>query len=116
MSLAEASLGLPVGGSVHRHTRSCRRARGRQGRFAPLKRWPEGGPSLTATARAGMSRVQVGTEGWCRSNKRIGFPDIAPVPVKHHERLRWNSPHNSSTVQLKERADSLRAEAGTEQR
>src|SRR5437868_12404225 len=71
MSLAEASLGLPVGGSVHRHTRSCRRARGRQGRFAPLKRWPEGGPSLTAAARAGMSRVQVGTEGWCRSNKRI---------------------------------------------
>jgi len=25
-----------VGGSVPRHTRSCRRARGRQGRFAPL--------------------------------------------------------------------------------
>jgi len=36
MALAEASVGLPVGGSVPRHTRSCRRARGRQGRFAPL--------------------------------------------------------------------------------
>jgi len=32
---------------------SCRRARGRQGRFAPLARWPEDGPSLTAAARAG---------------------------------------------------------------
>jgi Aldehyde dehydrogenase family len=51
---------------------SCRRARSRQGRFAPLTRWPEGGPSLTAAARAGKSRVQVGAEGWCRSNKRIG--------------------------------------------
>jgi len=46
-----------VGGSVPRHARSCRRARGRQGRFAPLKRWPEGGPSWTAAARASISRV-----------------------------------------------------------
>jgi len=46
-----------VGGSVPRDARSCRRARGRQGRFAPLKRWPEGGPSWTAAARASISRV-----------------------------------------------------------
>ena len=51
---------------------SCRRARGRQGRCAPLTRWPEDGPSLTATVRAGTRRVQVGAEGWCRSNKRMG--------------------------------------------
>src|SRR5262245_40821621 len=33
---------------------------------------PKGGPSLTAAARAGISSVQVGTEGWGRSNKRMG--------------------------------------------
>jgi hypothetical protein len=27
--------------------------------------------------RAGMRRVQVGAEGWCRSNKRMGLPDTA---------------------------------------
>ena len=38
-----------------RHDRACRRACGRQGRFAPLSRWPEDGPSLTAAARDGTS-------------------------------------------------------------
>src|SRR5437879_5419331 len=59
-------------GSVPRRDRACRRARGRQGRCAPLKRWPEGGPSLTAAARGGTGFAQVGTEGWCRSNRRMG--------------------------------------------
>src|SRR5579864_533327 len=36
-----------------RRGRACRRARGRQGRFAPLKRWPEDGPSLTTAVRDG---------------------------------------------------------------
>ena len=57
--------------------RACRRARGRQGRFAPLKRWPEDGPSLTAAAHDGTDCAQVGTEGWCRSNKRMGLPNTA---------------------------------------
>ena len=55
-----------------RRDRACRRARGRQGRCAPLTRWPEDGPSLTATVRAGTRRVRVGAEGWCRSNQRMG--------------------------------------------
>ncbi len=42
-----------------------------QGRCAPLTRWPEAGPSLTAAARAGTGRAQVGTEGWRRSNRRM---------------------------------------------
>jgi len=54
---------------------ACRRARGRQGRFAPLARWPEDGPSLTAAVRDGTGCAQVGTEGWCRSNKRMGLAD-----------------------------------------
>src|SRR5262249_19679181 len=41
------------------------------GRFAPLARWPEDGPSLTAAVRGGAGYAQVGTEGWCRSNKRM---------------------------------------------
>src|SRR5712691_1299750 len=57
--------------------RACRRARGRQGRCAPLKRWPEDGPSLTAAARDGTDCAQVGTEGWRRSNKRMGLPNTA---------------------------------------
>jgi len=48
-----------------------------KGRCAPLKRWPEDGPSLTAAARDGTDCAQVGTEGWCRSNKRMGPPNIA---------------------------------------
>src|SRR5260221_325601 len=60
-----------------RRDRACRRARGRQGRFAPLARWPEDGPSLTAAVRDGTGCAQVGTEGWCRSNKRMGLPDAA---------------------------------------
>ena len=39
---------------------------------ASLKRWPEDGPSLTAAVRGGAGYAQVGTEGWCRSNKRMG--------------------------------------------
>src|SRR5258707_14684347 len=54
-----------------RRDRACRRARGRQGRYAPLARWPEDGPSLTAAVRDGTGCVQVGAEGWCRSNKRM---------------------------------------------
>src|SRR5258707_8779367 len=60
-----------------RRARASRRARGRQGRCAPLKGWPEDGPSLTAAARDGTDCVQVGTEGWCRSNKRMGLPNTA---------------------------------------
>src|SRR5258706_15925781 len=59
----------------------CRRARGRQGRRAPLKRWPEDGPSLTAAARDGTHCAQVGAEGWCRSNKRMGLPDTTSRTV-----------------------------------
>src|SRR6266481_4070474 len=35
------------------------------------------GPSLTAAARDGTDCAQVGTEGWCRSNKRMGLPNTA---------------------------------------
>src|SRR5258706_13495052 len=59
----------------------CRRARGRQGRCAPLKRWPEDGPSLTAAARDGTHCTQVGAEGRCRSNKRMGLPDTTSRTV-----------------------------------
>src|SRR6266478_5328808 len=34
-------------------------------------------PSLTAAARDGTDCVEVGTEGWCRSNKRMGLPNTA---------------------------------------
>jgi hypothetical protein len=49
------------------------RARGRQGRCAPLTRWPEDGPPLTAAARGGSDFAQVGTEEWppWGSNKRM---------------------------------------------
>ncbi len=57
--------------SVSRRDRACRRAHGRQGRCAPLARWPEDGPSLTAAARDDTGCAQVGMEGWCRSNKRM---------------------------------------------
>src|SRR5258708_623848 len=49
----------------------------RPSRTLPLKRWPEDGPSLTAAARDGTDCAQVGTEGWCRSNKRMGLPNTA---------------------------------------
>ena len=65
-------MGCRAGGWIMpRRDRACRRARGRQGRCAPLTRWPEDGPSLTAAARAGTWRAQVGTEGWRRSNRRM---------------------------------------------
>src|ERR1700719_822800 len=60
-----------------RRDRACRRARGRQGRYAPLARGAEDGPSLTAAVRDGTGCAQVGAEGWCRSNKRMGLPDAA---------------------------------------
>jgi hypothetical protein len=41
------------------------------------RRWPEDGPSLTAAAPAGWGSAQVGTEGWSRSNKRMGLPTSA---------------------------------------
>ena len=66
-----------IGGSIPRRDRACRRARSRQGRCAPLKRWPEDGPSLTAAVRDGTGCAQVGAEGWFRSNKRMGLPDTA---------------------------------------
>ena len=51
-------MGCRVGGRIMpRRDRACRRARGRQGRCAPLTRWPEAGPSLTAAARAGTGRA-----------------------------------------------------------
>ena len=72
-------MGCRAGGWIMpRRDRACRRARGRQGRCAPLTRWPEDGPSLTAAALDGTDRSQVGTEGWCRSNKRIGQDDVMP--------------------------------------
>jgi hypothetical protein len=40
-------------------------------------RWPEDGPSLTAAVRDGTGCAQVGAEGWCPSNKRIGLPNAA---------------------------------------
>jgi hypothetical protein len=42
-----------------------------KGRCAPLKQWPEDGPSLTAAVRDGWYCAQVGTEGWRRSNERM---------------------------------------------
>src|SRR6266581_8378438 len=73
-----------------RRDRACRRAHGRQGRCAPLKRWPEDGPSLTAAVRDGTGCAQVGAEGWFRSNKRMeremqsrGFP--LPLPARCRE-------------------------------
>jgi hypothetical protein len=44
------------------------------------RRWrgePEDGPPLTAAARDGSGCAQVGTEGWCRSNKRMRLPYAA---------------------------------------
>lgn len=58
---------------------------------APLKRWPEDGPSLTAAARDGAGMAQVGAEGWRRSNKRMrcealsilfDFPIPLPAPCR----------------------------------
>ena len=36
---------------------------------------------MTAAARDGAGCAQVGTEGWCRSNKRMGLPDTASRTV-----------------------------------
>src|SRR6516225_10990919 len=43
----------------------CRRARDRQGRCAPLERWPEDGPSLTAAARVGVGNLRSGRKKAC---------------------------------------------------
>src|SRR5271157_4578153 len=72
-----------MGRSQPRGDRACRRARGRQGRFAPLARWPADGPSLTAAARAGMSRAQVGTEGWRAGHAAPRRP--LPLPPRCRE-------------------------------
>jgi hypothetical protein len=71
-----------------RRDSACRRARSRQGRCAPLTRWLEDGPSLTAAALDGTGRAQVGMKGWCRSNKRMGQDDVVPrdfpLPLPAH--------------------------------
>src|ERR1700747_2711927 len=46
------------------------------------------GSSLTAAARDGRHRVQVGTEGWSQSNKRIGRSTLA---TKHSLSLHANA-------------------------
>src|SRR5271167_357113 len=82
--------GLVCAREAPRRDQACRRARDRQGRCAPLARWPEDGPSLTAAVRDGPGCVQVGAEGWCRSNKRMerecrcrhgGLPTSASGPL-----------------------------------
>ncbi len=43
------------------------------------RRWrggPKAGPSLTAAARAGRSRVQVGTEGYMQTNIYQGYAGV----------------------------------------
>ena|SRR5215471_2295157 len=63
-----------------RRDRACRRARGGQGRDAPLARWPEDGPSLTAAVRDGTSSAQVGAEGWLPIEQKDGLP--MPLPAR----------------------------------
>jgi hypothetical protein len=55
----------------------CRRAHGRQGRCAPLKRWPEDGPSLTAAARVGVGNLRSGQKKACGAveQKKGSSPD-----------------------------------------
>jgi hypothetical protein len=79
------------------------RERAHQGRCAPLTRWPEDGPSLTAAVRDGPGVAQVGAEGWYRSNKRIGrearspqkaadFPLPLPERCKACGKRKWQAP------------------------
>ena len=75
--------GLVCAARGPRRDRACRRARGRQGRCAPLTRWPEDGPSLTAAVRDGPGCVQVGAEGWCRSNKRMERESVSTWWTSH---------------------------------
>jgi hypothetical protein len=58
----------------------------------PLTRWPEDGPSLTATTRGGTRRVRVGAEGWCRSNQRMGREAGL-------DRVDWREKLDTDTVQ-----------------
>jgi hypothetical protein len=46
-------------------------ARGRQGRFAPLRGGPKAGHPLTAAARAGCSKRAAGTGEWLRRGRTI---------------------------------------------
>src|SRR6266849_596444 len=69
-----------------RRDRACRRARGRQGRCAPLKRWPEDGPSLTAAVRDGTDCAQHGRmvpieqkDGTSAAVETVDFP--LPLPA-----------------------------------
>src|SRR5262252_3423469 len=48
---------------------SCRRARGRQGRCAPLTRWPEGGPILDRRCARRRSERAAGAEEWLRRGR-----------------------------------------------
>jgi hypothetical protein len=47
---------------------------------APLARWPEDGPSLTAAVRDGTSSAQVGAEGWSPIEQKDGLP--MPLPAR----------------------------------
>ena len=75
--------GLVCAREAPRRDQACRRARDRQGRCAPLARWPEDGPSLTAAVRDGPGCVQVGAEGWCRSNKRMERESVSTWWTSH---------------------------------
>jgi hypothetical protein len=55
----------------------CRRAHGRQGRCAPLKRWPEDGPSLTAAARVGVGNLRSGQKKACGAVEQKKEPEQA---------------------------------------
>src|SRR6516165_6580308 len=60
----------------------CRRARDRQGRCAPLKRWPEDGPSLTAAARVGVGNPRSGQKKACGAVEQKKEPEQARKSAK----------------------------------
>jgi hypothetical protein len=51
---------------------------------APLTRWPAGGPSLMAAARASMGVAQVGTKRMVRSNRRMEQEGKIIDPYRRH--------------------------------
>jgi hypothetical protein len=61
----------------------CRRAHGRQGRYAPLKRWPEDGPSLTAAARVGVGNLRSGQKKACGAVEQKKEPEQARKSAKN---------------------------------
>src|SRR5277367_2072916 len=81
--------GLVCAREAPRRDQACRRARDRQGRCAPLARWPEDGPSLTAAVRDGPGVCRSGrkdgadrTKGW---NESVGVDMVdfpLPLPVR----------------------------------